>query len=70
MDPTIDTAPAGGEELAGLREQPIGPNDSRYEEARAVYNAMIDRRPALIARAATPDEVTRVVNYARERGRS
>jgi len=68
MDPTIDTAPAGGEELAGLREQPIGPNDSRYEEARAVYNAMIDRRPALIARAATPDEVTRVVNYARERG--
>ena len=68
MDPTIDTAPAGGEELTGLRDQPIGPNDSRYEEARAVYNAMIDRRPALIARTATPDEVARVVNYARERG--
>jgi hypothetical protein len=65
---TIDTAPAGGEELAGLREQPIGPNDPRYDEARAVYNAMIDRRPALIARCADAGEVAKVVNYARERG--
>jgi hypothetical protein len=68
MGTTIDTAPAGGEELAGLREQPIGPNDPRYDEARAVYNAMIDRRPALIARCADAGEVAKVVNYARERG--
>ena len=68
MDPTIDTAPAGGEKLAGLREQPIGPNDPRYEEARAVYNGMIDRRPALIARCADASEVARVVNYARDNG--
>ncbi len=68
MGTTTDTAPAGGEELAGLREPTIGPNDARYDEARKVYNAMIDRRPALIARAADADEVAQVVNYAREHG--
>jgi FAD binding domain/Berberine and berberine like len=68
MGTTTDTAPAGGEELAGLREPTIGPNDPRYDEARKVYNGMIDRRPRLIARCADAGEVARVVNYARERG--
>ncbi len=35
---------------AGLRGELISPGDEAYEEARAVYNAMIDKRPALIAR--------------------
>jgi FAD/FMN-containing dehydrogenase len=68
MGTTTDTAPAGGEELAGLREPTIGPNDPGYDEARKVYNGMIDRRPALIARAADPAEVAKIVNYAREHG--
>ena len=38
-----------GSEFAG---ELIGPDDAAYEEARTVYNAMIDRRPALIARCA------------------
>ncbi|HET8673007.1 MAG TPA: FAD-binding oxidoreductase [Thermoleophilaceae bacterium] len=52
-------------ELDGFHGRLIGPPDSDYEEARAVYNAMIDRRPGLIARCATPDDVATVVRFAR-----
>jgi hypothetical protein len=45
----------------------IGPEDAGYEEARKVYNAMIDRRPALVARAAGPDDVAKLVDFARKR---
>ena len=34
---------------ASLRGQLIRPGDSNYDEARAVYNGMIDKRPAFIA---------------------
>jgi len=44
------------------------PGDPRYEELRAVWNAMIDRRPAAIVRAATIGDVVAVVNAAREHG--
>jgi len=47
--------------------QLIGPDDSAYEEARQVYNAMIDRRPALVARCAGAEDVAKVVDFARER---
>ena len=39
-----------------------------YDDARKVYNADHDRRPALIARCAATDDVVAAVNYARERG--
>ena len=55
--------------LAGaLRGELIGPDDSGYDEARAVYNAMIDRRPAVIARCADVADVIAVVDFARRRG--
>ena len=44
------------------------PGDPEYDRARTIWNAMIDRRPAAIFRAATPEDVVRAVNVARERG--
>ena len=43
----------------------ITPDDPLYDEARTVYNAMIDRRPHVIVRATGVDDVVAAVNYAR-----
>jgi FAD/FMN-containing dehydrogenase len=57
------------EELrAQVRGDVIAPEDERYEEARHVYNAMIDRRPAAIVRAANAGDVMATVDVAREHG--
>ena len=57
------------EDLAGrLKGTVIRPGDANYDEARALYNAMIDKRPALIVRAAGVDDVVAAVNYGREHG--
>jgi hypothetical protein len=45
--------------------QLIGPADPTYDEARALYNAMIDKRPALIARCANADDVASAIAFAR-----
>lgn len=51
---------------AQLRGSLIQPADPRYEEARKVYNGMIDKRPALIAQCADVADVMASVNFARE----
>lgn len=51
---------------ATLRGGLIEPKDSGYENARKVYNAMISKRPRLIARCADVADVIRSVNFARE----
>jgi FAD/FMN-containing dehydrogenase len=51
-------------EISGFAGRFTSPEDQGYEEARAVYNAMIDRRPALIATAADAEDVARVVDFA------
>src|SRR5499433_183352 len=49
-----------------LRGELIEPNDSRYEMTRKVYNAMIDRKPRLIARCADVADVIATVKFGRE----
>jgi FAD/FMN-containing dehydrogenase len=51
-----------------LRGQVLTPEDPAYDEARTVFAAHIDRRPALIARVAGPDDIARVIADARETG--
>jgi FAD/FMN-containing dehydrogenase len=59
MTATIDLRTTGGV---------VTPGDPGYDEARAVYNAMIDRRPAAIARCRTVTDVQDVLAAARRTG--
>jgi FAD/FMN-containing dehydrogenase len=49
-----------------LRGELIRPGDAGYEQARTLYNGMIDKRPALIARCVDIADVIGAVNFARE----
>jgi hypothetical protein len=53
---------------AGFRGEIIEAGDAAYDEARAVFNAMFDRRPRVILRPAGTADVVRGVQLARETG--
>ena len=57
MSTTVSALKNARAALPGFGDTLIGPDDPRYEEARTLFNAMIDKRPALIARCETPDDV-------------
>jgi FAD/FMN-containing dehydrogenase len=50
----------------GFRGETIRPGDEGYDDARTVYNAMIDRHPAIVARCTGVADVIAAVNFARE----
>lgn len=53
---------------AGFHGELLFPDDSKYDDARSVWNGMIDRRPAIIARCLGIEDVIRCVKFAREQG--
>ena len=66
MSSVATATAAAREELGSFQGALIGPEDAEYGEACKVFNAMIDKRPALIARCASPDEVVKAVGFARD----
>ncbi len=52
--------------ILGFHGRLIGPSDADYDQARALYNGMIDKRPRLIARCVNAADVIAAVNVARE----
>ena len=50
-----------------LRGHATEPKDRGYDEARALYNGMIDKRPRMIARCADVADVINAVSFGRQR---
>ena len=53
---------------ADVRGRIVQPHDADYDRVRRIFNAMIDRRPAVIARCASTADVAASVRWARARG--
>jgi FAD/FMN-containing dehydrogenase len=65
------TAGTASQDVTGLRRgfdgQVLLPDENGYHQARRVWNAIVDRRPAVIARCASPSDVAAAVRFATAR---
>ncbi len=64
---SIDSAAVDGLQKA-MKGKVLTPASAHYNEARMVWNGMIDRKPGLIARCANSSDVVHAVNFARKHG--
>ena len=53
---------------SGFAGKVVLPGDATYDETRKIWNAMIDKRPAVIARCSNTADVVRGVKFARDNG--
>ncbi|MGY1724228.1 FAD-binding oxidoreductase [Blastococcus sp. SYSU DS0533] len=60
--PTVESG------IRGFRGEVLRPGDPGYDDARRVFNGMVDRSPALIARCTGTDDVVAAVGHARDTG--
>jgi len=67
MDTMARLASAGALQ-AGFEGLVLEPGDPGYEDARKIWNGMIDRHPAIIARCLVPADVGFAIKFARDRG--
>jgi FAD/FMN-containing dehydrogenase len=69
MSETVQSTGPTVESLSELRESVagaiIGPTDSSYDGARRCFNALVDRRPAVIVRCFGPGDVATAFDFAR-----
>ena len=63
---TTQTSKAEETLKRSIKGSVLVPDDPGYEEARQIWNAMIDRRPAAIVQCAQVDDVPSVIRFARE----
>ncbi len=52
----------------GFKGQLLTPESAGYDEARSIWNAMIDKKPALIARCASTEDIVNAVRFAKSHG--
>jgi hypothetical protein len=53
---------------SGLGERAVWPGDAGYDEACRIWNAMIERRPALVVRPRDTADVAACIGFVRDRG--
>ena len=68
MSTTIDFSLFTASRRSQVSGSVLGPEDAGYESARAVHNGLIDRRPAVIVRCRTTNDVVEALAVARRTG--